>query len=67
MSAPDASDSTMTCLSAAEITPSDLAASLLAVGGDATDWTALEFPSALAALDFLAASDNYVQSLGAFS
>lgn len=67
MTTPDASDSTWSCLSAADITPSDLVTTLLADGGDAADWSALTFPSALSSIDFLASSDYCVQSLGAFS
>ena len=68
MSAPDASGSTSDCLTAAGITPSDLWTDRLACfGSEASGWSTLAFPTALADSAFLATEDNYTQKIGAFS
>jgi len=68
MSAPEASGSTSDCLTAAGITPSDLWTDLLAVAGsEASGWSKLALPTALADSAFLASTDYYTQTIGAFS
>lgn len=68
--APTAASTTKTCLSDANITPSDLSTYLTTTNTDVAGWSTIAFPTVLGGTtlsSYLASSSYYTQAMGAFS